>query len=126
MERAGIDTRELRTGDEVDAALAAFTGVLALRGEFRAVGDPAEGVIVIPAAALAPGSAASVASAGPGELRVVIRGTPPVTWGGGGREVAWRQAMADAIRAARGDELAIPITSRVSVEAVFFVHPVRA
>ena len=49
LEEAGIDTGSLRTADEVDAALAAYTGWLALRGEYRAVGDPEEGVIVIPA-----------------------------------------------------------------------------
>src|SRR5437588_334852 len=52
LEEAGIDTRSLRTADEVDAALAAYTGWLALRGECRAVGNPEEGVIVIPAGAL--------------------------------------------------------------------------
>ncbi len=39
---------ELRSIDQVDAALAALTGVFALRGRFTALGDPLEGVIVIP------------------------------------------------------------------------------
>lgn len=48
LQQAGIDTGSLRTRDEVDAGMAAYTGCLALRGEFQAIGDPAEGVIVIP------------------------------------------------------------------------------
>jgi predicted nuclease with RNAse H fold len=59
LAEAGIDTRSLRTVDEVDAALAAYTGWLALRGEYRAVGDPEEGVIVIPS-----GTSASLSISG--------------------------------------------------------------
>jgi predicted nuclease with RNAse H fold len=44
----GVDTAGLRTGDAVDAALAALTGVLALEGGFSTLGDPDEGVIVVP------------------------------------------------------------------------------
>ena len=42
----------LRSLDQVDAALAALTGLLALRGRSTALGDPREGVIVLPVAAL--------------------------------------------------------------------------
>ncbi len=41
-------TDDLRTADQVDAALAALTGILALRGSFIAPGDPDEGLIVLP------------------------------------------------------------------------------
>jgi predicted nuclease with RNAse H fold len=44
----GIDTAGLRTGDAVDAAVAALTGLLALEGVFSTLGDPDEGVIVVP------------------------------------------------------------------------------
>jgi predicted nuclease with RNAse H fold len=43
-----LDVAMLRTADLIDAALAALTGLFALRGEFVAVGDPDEGVIVLP------------------------------------------------------------------------------
>jgi predicted nuclease with RNAse H fold len=48
----GIQARALRSLDEIDATLAALTGLLALRGEFTAVGDPDEGVILLPVPAL--------------------------------------------------------------------------
>lgn len=44
----GVDTSGLRSLDAVDAALAALTGLLALEGELSAVGDPGEGVVVLP------------------------------------------------------------------------------
>lgn len=43
-----VDPSDLRTGDAVDAALAALTGLLALEEQFSTVGDPDEGVIVLP------------------------------------------------------------------------------
>ena len=43
---------QLRSMDQVDAALAALTGLLALRGRCTALGDPKEGVIVLPARTL--------------------------------------------------------------------------
>jgi predicted nuclease with RNAse H fold len=49
-----IEVVLLRTADLIDAALAAVTGLFALRGECVAIGDPDEGVIVLPAAALPP------------------------------------------------------------------------
>ena len=48
LESAVVETAPLRNLDEVDAALAALTGVIALEGGATAVGDPAEGVIVVP------------------------------------------------------------------------------
>lgn len=52
LTRAGVDVRLLHTIDLVDAALAALTGVLALQGHRVGVGDPREGVIVLPIDAL--------------------------------------------------------------------------
>ncbi len=48
----GVRIDELTTMDQVDAALAALTGLLALDGKRFAPGDPQEGVIVIPATSL--------------------------------------------------------------------------
>jgi predicted nuclease with RNAse H fold len=44
----GVKTETLPNADRVDAALAALTGVLALGGSYETVGDPAEGVILLP------------------------------------------------------------------------------
>lgn len=48
----GVDAEALRSADQVDAALAALTGLYALERRFSAPGDPLEGVIVVPAASL--------------------------------------------------------------------------
>ena len=48
LDRAGIANRGLATADQVDAALGALTGLIALRGGHCAVGDPDEGVILLP------------------------------------------------------------------------------
>jgi hypothetical protein len=50
----GVRTEDLTTIDQIDAALAALTGVLVLDGLASYLGDPREGVIVVPARALAP------------------------------------------------------------------------
>lgn len=50
----GVRVEELRSADQVDAALAALTGLEALRGHLFAPGDPKEGVIVLPARSLPP------------------------------------------------------------------------
>jgi predicted nuclease with RNAse H fold len=50
----GVRTEELTTVDQLDAALAALTGLLVLDGHESHLGDPAEGVIVLPIAAPAP------------------------------------------------------------------------
>jgi len=47
-----VDADALRSADQVDAALAALTGLLALERKFSAPGDPREGQIVVPAATL--------------------------------------------------------------------------
>jgi len=47
-----VATDGLRSIDQVDAALAALTGLFALRGRSSALGDPREGVIVLPVVAL--------------------------------------------------------------------------
>ena len=49
----GVPTQELRSADLVDAALAALTGLLALEGRHTSLGDPKEGMIVLPVRALA-------------------------------------------------------------------------
>jgi predicted RNase H-like nuclease len=48
---AGIQEDQLPTPDRVDAALGALTGLLALENAHQAVGDPREGVILLPALA---------------------------------------------------------------------------
>ena len=50
----GVRTEELSTIDQLDAALAALTGLLVLAGKETHLGDPSEGVIVIPTSAPAP------------------------------------------------------------------------
>jgi predicted nuclease with RNAse H fold len=52
LEVAGVSAGELRSVDQVDAALAAVTGLMALRGRATALGDPTEGVIVLPTRSL--------------------------------------------------------------------------
>jgi len=47
-----VETAGLRSMDQVDAALAALTGLLALKGRHSALGDPKEGVIVLPVSSL--------------------------------------------------------------------------
>jgi len=48
----GVEASVLRSSDQVDAALAALTGLFALERRFSAPGDPREGQIVVPAATL--------------------------------------------------------------------------
>jgi predicted RNase H-like nuclease len=48
LEAEGVDTTALRSIDQLDAALAALTGLLALDGCCEALGDPSEGVVVVP------------------------------------------------------------------------------
>lgn len=48
----GVEPRTLRSADQVDAALAALTGQLALARRFSAPGDPREGQIVVPSVTL--------------------------------------------------------------------------
>ncbi|HEX6230943.1 MAG TPA: DUF429 domain-containing protein [Actinomycetota bacterium] len=52
LREAGVDAAGLRSADQVDAALAALTGLYALERRFSAPGDPKEGLIVVPAASL--------------------------------------------------------------------------
>jgi predicted nuclease with RNAse H fold len=49
-----VPTEGLRGPDQVDAALAALTGLLALGRKRTALGDPVEGLIVLPASTLPP------------------------------------------------------------------------
>lgn len=48
LQKAGVDATRLRGADQVDAALAALTGVLALRGEVSWVGEPGVAVVAVP------------------------------------------------------------------------------
>jgi predicted nuclease with RNAse H fold len=48
LESRGVSNVALRSIDQIDAALAALTGQMALQGESCAFGDPDEGVIVLP------------------------------------------------------------------------------
>jgi predicted nuclease with RNAse H fold len=48
----GVAMDGLPTVDRIDAALAALTGVLALEGSASFLGDPAEGVVLVPVADL--------------------------------------------------------------------------
>jgi len=50
----GVRTDGLTTTDLIDAALAALTGLLALDGHHSSLGDPREGLIVLPVHAPAP------------------------------------------------------------------------
>lgn len=54
LQARGVSAGGLRSADQVDAALAALTGLYALRGNSFAPGDPKEGVIVLPAHTLPP------------------------------------------------------------------------
>jgi predicted nuclease with RNAse H fold len=64
----GIDTRELRTLDQIDAALCAYTAWAWVNGVSVSVGDESEGQITLPASAL-------LDRYGKGKAR----GTPPVS-----------------------------------------------
>jgi predicted nuclease with RNAse H fold len=55
LKMQGVRTEDLTTIDRLDAALAALTGLLVLGGRETHLGDPGEGVIVIPTAAPAVG-----------------------------------------------------------------------
>ena len=48
LDAVGVDTSPLRSVDAIDAALAAWTGLLALNGRCEALGEEGDGVIVIP------------------------------------------------------------------------------
>ncbi len=50
--KEGVEADRLVGPDQVDAALAALTGLFALDGMFNAPGDPDEGVIVVPVQSL--------------------------------------------------------------------------
>jgi hypothetical protein len=51
LAEAGVDVTQLHGNDQVDAALCALMGLLALQGCFCWAGDPAQGVIVLPCTA---------------------------------------------------------------------------
>lgn len=49
LAQAGVAVAGLSTNDAVDGALAALTGVLALRGQFTALGSEQDGFLIVPA-----------------------------------------------------------------------------
>lgn len=55
LQAGGVNVDGLRSLDQIDAALAALTGLKALAGRCSALGDPLEGVIVLPARSLPAG-----------------------------------------------------------------------
>ena len=50
LQEAGVPEDQLESADRVDAALGALTGLIALDGGHSAVGDPSEGMILLPVA----------------------------------------------------------------------------
>jgi predicted nuclease with RNAse H fold len=56
LDAQGVGATALRSADQVDAALAALTGVIALEGTWSALGDPAEGMLLLPVTAATTGS----------------------------------------------------------------------
>jgi predicted nuclease with RNAse H fold len=54
LRAAGVADDQLPTPDRVDAALGALTGVIALDGALSALGDPGEGVILVPVSRVPP------------------------------------------------------------------------
>jgi predicted nuclease with RNAse H fold len=77
LRQRGIETGPWRSLDCIDAALAALTGLLALRDEFTAVGDPEEGLIVLPARPLPPVPYRVCASAPKAEAQLNLPGESP-------------------------------------------------
>ncbi|QQG48613.1 MAG: DUF429 domain-containing protein [archaeon] len=45
----GFSSRTSRTHDELDAVTSALVGLMYLKGEYRAIGDPEEGLMILPA-----------------------------------------------------------------------------
>jgi predicted RNase H-like nuclease len=75
LSACGVDAGDLRSPDQVDSALAALTGLYALKGRCFAPGNPKEGVIVLPAATLPPPPYARSAETGPIESgQLVLHG----------------------------------------------------
>lgn len=79
-----VDVRGLRSLDQVDAALAALTGLLALRRRFSAPGDPREGQIVLPAATLPAHPYRRGAASPPPALQPALPGLSPCACGDAG------------------------------------------
>lgn len=85
LRQAGVDCSRLTTQDRVDAALAALTGLVALEGAHTSVGDPGEGVIVLPVATLpqTPLRRSPPASGSPPQPPPAPQGVPAGTCGCG-------------------------------------------
>jgi predicted RNase H-like nuclease len=52
LHTVGVDTRELRTIDQIDAALCAYTAWCWINGDAMSVGDEQEGQITLPVTSL--------------------------------------------------------------------------
>jgi len=76
-----VAVRGLRSSDQVDAALAALTGLFALERRFSAPGDPKEGVIVVPAATLPARPFRRAATPGPRDDPPALPGMSPCRCG---------------------------------------------
>jgi predicted nuclease with RNAse H fold len=77
----GVPTDGLRGADQVDAALSALTGLLALRRQRTALGDPVEGVIVLPVRTLPPRPYARCPATGSRDGQARLPGTTPCACG---------------------------------------------
>ncbi len=55
LDDQGVDASTLAGADQVDAALAALTGIIALGGQHLWLGDPAEGAVLVPVPPSSPG-----------------------------------------------------------------------
>lgn len=77
LARHGIEARSWKSLDCVDAALAALTGLLALQRRFTAVGDPEDGVIVVPVQPLPPAPYRVCAPATVAESQLSLPGESP-------------------------------------------------
>lgn len=77
----GVPLGELRSIDQLDATMAALTGLLALSGAWFAPGDPKEGVIVLPARSLPPPPFRRCADDGKPERQPHLPGLTPCACG---------------------------------------------
>jgi predicted nuclease with RNAse H fold len=89
LRTCGVDDAPLRGIDRVDAALAALTGLLAVEGRWTCVGDPDEGVILLPATNTVPLPAVISRRSPPGH-DAELRSELLVAWRAGDQTAAER------------------------------------
>jgi predicted nuclease with RNAse H fold len=77
----GVPVEGLRGADQIDATLAALTGLLAMGRQHTALGDPVEGVIVLPVRTLPPRPYPRCRAARSGDGQVRLPGTAPCACG---------------------------------------------